>query len=1060
MEIILRNKFQKIYKTKLYIKGENIILQLESDLGKYSRKMSLEELKEIDRYFEQSRNLEEALNDLKYLFEEKYSIDENEENINIIIHYRRNDIKFVLDKIKDEDNLLINSLSDRMKELIDKNELIIGIDLGTTYSSAAIMIDDNIVMIRNSLGSTTTPSYISFINKDEIYVGELAKLLPSNERNVIFNTKRLLGKKIDDPDIKEIQKKLPFNLKSDDKYNLLKIETKFEEDNEDENENDNIYIEEFYPEQICALILKKIVNDAEFYLSKKLLKNYKIIDNKDGNIINELEKNKEKKIEIKNAVITVPAYFNQKQREATLNAAKIIGLNVKTMINEPTAASLAYAYRSFKNDENKKIIVIDFGGGTLDITLLRYVKNKDGVYCDVKFTYGDTHFGGEDFDNILMTKCIEKYNQIRANNRNNQNNNFNIFNENHILRLKRACERAKIKLSTYEYTKIHIENDDYDSFEIPITRKDFIDYCKGKFEEFKRLLKDFIKKSKIDIKEIAEIILIGGTTLIPKVREIINDIFKYSIIHIDLDPKEVVAMGASIRAAKISNLPSVEDITLFDVTNLALGIREYGNIFNKIIERSTKIPYYNIGKFKTSLKNQTSASIEVYEGEEEKFCKENNLLLGKFKIANLPEKKKGEVKVEVKLEIQDNSILIVTAYQVDNQDNKEQLIIAKLNDFSDIMDNLIEREKKMYFFESKDYNEIKYQIIILEETIKQLKNNNNINNENIKSTYVKVLKIIGDFLIEYNKSSNLYMSFIKYYFNKICDFYTAYNIDDDEDLKKKIKDKIVKLIEKVYYYNKNLILEIIEESVDIAYIHKSFFETIMVGLWDEINTIFFSVKEVLKINDKERNIQGLENLEKANSIIEICLKLIDKFDENKIKINNITKGDLKVMKLKIEVREELIKNKDIFYCDSASLKQLYNRYYECPSLEPYDLRELGKLIGIGLNEDNFENLNEELERAEGFIKWLSIKNDEENNEELSHTIHNILCNYPFDKSYDKRKEIKNEFYKFKGGDISKDKYLMKLKSKYQKQLQSEQITDIERPVFNAILQYFNRLDID
>ena len=282
-----------------------------------------------------------------------------EESLEFIINYKKRKIKFILDIVKEEENILYASLLDGIKKIIDNNELILGIDLGTTYSSAAVMIDKNILMIRNSLGLTTTPSYISFLSKNEVYVGELAKLLPRNKKNIVFNVKRLLGKSLENEEIKEIKEKLPFNLKKDDKFNSLKIGLNFGKEEE-----------EFYPEQICALILKKIVNDSEFYISKKT----------------------GKKTKIKNVIITVPAYFNQKQREATLNSAKIIGLNVKTMINEPTAASLAYAYKSLENTD-KKIVVIDFGGGTLDITLLRFKKDEDAIYCDVKFTYGNTNFG-------------------------------------------------------------------------------------------------------------------------------------------------------------------------------------------------------------------------------------------------------------------------------------------------------------------------------------------------------------------------------------------------------------------------------------------------------------------------------------------------------------------------------------------------------------------------------------------------------------------------------------------------------------------------------------------
>ena len=343
--ITLHNKENKLYELKIYIQKDVIVLETEIDSGKYTNQLSLEELQNMNRYFNQSNNLENAIEDLSYLFENEYSIEENEETITFVIECRRDLIKFVLDKVEDKIDLSYDSLPDQMKEIIDDNQLVLGIYLGTTYSCAAVMIDKNIIMIRNSLGSTTTPSYISFVDRNEVYVGELSKLLPSDEKNIIFNTKRLLGKNIEDNEIKEIIPKLPFKLKKDEKFNLLKICLNFKDTKNEEEKNKE---EEFYPEQLSALILRKIINDSEFYLSKKIGRD----------------------IKIKNCVITVPAYFNQKQRESTLNSAKILGLNVRTMINEPTAASLAYAFQSLENAD-KKIIVIDFGGGTLDITLLR-----------------------------------------------------------------------------------------------------------------------------------------------------------------------------------------------------------------------------------------------------------------------------------------------------------------------------------------------------------------------------------------------------------------------------------------------------------------------------------------------------------------------------------------------------------------------------------------------------------------------------------------------------------------------------------------------------------------
>ena len=245
MEVELKDNSQEKYIAKVFIQKDYIVLELESDSEKYSRQFTLEQLYNNDKYFKQADKLEEALNLLNDLFEEKYSFEKKEETLEFIINYKRGKIKFILDIVKEEENILYNSLLDGIKKIIDNNELILGIDLGTTYSSAAVMIDKNILMIRNSLGLTTTPSYISFLSKNEVYVGELAKLLPPNKKNIVFNVKRLLGKSLENEEIKEIKEKLPFNLKKDDKFNSLKIGLNFEKE------------EEFYPEQICALILKK-----------------------------------------------------------------------------------------------------------------------------------------------------------------------------------------------------------------------------------------------------------------------------------------------------------------------------------------------------------------------------------------------------------------------------------------------------------------------------------------------------------------------------------------------------------------------------------------------------------------------------------------------------------------------------------------------------------------------------------------------------------------------------------------------------------------------------------
>ena len=259
---------------------------------------------------------------------------------------------FLLNEKKNEIDINYEVLSDEMKNIIDKNELIIGIDLGTTYSCASVFIDNNFIIIPNSLGARITSSYVSFLSENKIYVGDLAKFFPSKENNIIYNIKRLIGRSYNDKEIKNILRKklLPFEIIEDKEFDTLKIKVKFKK----EKEYKEYY---YYPEQISAFILKQIIKDSEYYLSKKI----------------------GKEIQIKNVVLTIPAYFNQKQRKATKIAAQIAGLNVKGMINEPTAACLAYSLKSFENRNNYYIIVIDFGGGTLDITLLNLKEMKMGL---------------------------------------------------------------------------------------------------------------------------------------------------------------------------------------------------------------------------------------------------------------------------------------------------------------------------------------------------------------------------------------------------------------------------------------------------------------------------------------------------------------------------------------------------------------------------------------------------------------------------------------------------------------------------------------------------------
>jgi len=404
----------KIYAIKLYINRKNINFELQSPEKNYSNSFSLDDLKKIyNLFFRDCEDINGAFLDFEELLEEKLSIEEENGFINFIIHRKKKNITFPLIE-NEEEEIKINydSLTKEMKEIISKNELILGIDFGTTNSCASVILDDKIIVIENSLGQITTPSFVLFLEDNKVCAGELAKLQPSYEENIIYNIKRLIGRNYYEYRFNSMKKNFVFKITKGKILNLLNIQIS------DKN---------YYPEQITAMILKKIIYDSEYYLSLLL----------------------EKEIKINNAVITVPAYFNEEERNSILNAAKIIDLKVKKILDEPAAASLTYLYQNKINVE-KYIIVIDFGGGTLDLTLLYLRQTKEYSYVDIILKGGDSNFGGEDFDNIIMDQCILSL-----------KNEEKLLDKDKILfknvRLKRACENAKIKLSKTEKTRIFIE---------------------------------------------------------------------------------------------------------------------------------------------------------------------------------------------------------------------------------------------------------------------------------------------------------------------------------------------------------------------------------------------------------------------------------------------------------------------------------------------------------------------------------------------------------------------------------------------------------------------------
>lgn len=832
-------------------------------------------------------------------------------------------------KIDKDNELSYDSLSEEMKKIINDNELILGIDLGTTYSCSCVMLDHRVVVIENSLGQRITPSYVCFLKKNEICVGELAKLQPSHEyKNIIYNSKRLLGRNIQDKEIKEIVPDLPFEVRQDDELNQLKININFGEEG----------IKKFYPEQISALILKKIITDSEYYLQRLLNKH----------------------LIIQNAVITVPAYFNQKQREATYQAAKIINLNVKRMINEPTAASLAYGYKTIGNN-NKLITVLDFGGGTLDLTLLQFIKNESNVYCDIKFSFGDTHFGGEDFDYILMKKCLESVGQ----------NNFDKNLQCNI-RLKRACEIAKIKLSSIESTKIILEEYAKDiNINFPLTKKDFETFCEPIFTKFENILKQFLTSCGYKDTDIAEVILIGGTTLIPKVESIIQNVFKHSQIKKNLNPKEAVARGAAIQAAMLSELSTVKNMTLLDVTNLSLGINESGKNMSKIIKRSTPIPEECSQIYQTASDYQTEALIEIFEGEDE--LTKNNLFLGEFTICDLPKMKKGQAKILIKIRINDDSLLVVTAYDMQNKNNYRQLTIKKPKGLSDKLNELIKETGDIEEIELEEYINIKDLVLKFEEEI--LGANDKIDAQEINS---KLINNLAEFVLSIIKKidkEKIVISYIKYYFLKAVKFLET---NKEEKIIEYLNKNLKLILEEIQFNSTDLIFEIIEIFVDNNKLYSKCILQLLNNYYEKIAKKYFEINSLLQ---KEPN--NFENPLKILRELQERVKIAEKFFQKPLEEDAKAKKELisiqksiKELSLKISVKEIIIGNMvtpiDLnLIGEKERLEKILEQYQKCKSNDIKDLIEFEKIL-----KNSFVAMTEGQKYAQNFLQNFNQMEDD------------------------------------------------------------------------------------